>query len=226
MDGRYILNPVITEYTDGLYVPVSEGLAELRRLAEERGLPVILRDTERALAVLVELRRPARVLEIGTLIGYSACFFAACSGPETEIVTLDRDADVLEEARKNIDALGYADQIRIIEGDARDTIPETEGVFDLVFIDAGKSHYREYWDAVLPRCADGGLIVCDNVLMRGSVVQEEYDSAPRKHRTSIRRMRAFLDHITRAEEAETAVLTVGDGLLVSVIRRKERNEED
>lgn len=222
MQGRHIINPVITEYTDALYRPLSPDLERLRAEAEENRLPVILKDTERALAVLLRMRRPARVLEIGTLVGYSACCFAALCGPDTEIVTLEREPEMVRRAEHNIEALGYRAQIRVVEGDARETIAGLEGPFEFVFIDAGKSHYREYWDAVLPLCEDGAVIVCDNVLMRGAVVLEEYDSVPRRHRTSIRRMRAFLEHITGTEEAETAVLSAGDGLSVSVVRRKEK----
>lgn len=218
MKGRFILNPVITDYTESLYAAPGPGLEELRAQAENENLPVILKDTERALAVLLRMKRPARILEIGTLIGYSACFFAEICGPEAEIVTLERDPGILERADRNIRKLGFENQIRIVEGDARETLGSLEGVFDFIFIDAGKSHYREYWDMVLPLCSEGGLIVCDNVLMRGSVVSEEYDSVPRRHRTSIRRMREFLDYIVHSPEAETAVMTVGDGLSVSVAR--------
>ncbi|MBR2778807.1 MAG: O-methyltransferase [Firmicutes bacterium] len=219
MQGRHIINPVITDYTDVLYRPLSPDLEKLRAEAEEENLPVILKDTERALAVLLRMRKPARVLEIGTLVGYSACCFAALCGPDTEIVTLERDPEMVRRAQRNIEALGYRAQVHIVEGDARETIAGLDGPFEVVFIDAGKSHYREYWDAVLPLCADGAVIVCDNVLMRGAVVSEDYDSVPRRHRTSIRRMRAFLEYITGTEDAETAVLTAGDGLAVSVVRR-------
>ncbi len=220
MEGRYITNSVITEYVDGLYTPASDALAQLRQEAEDGNLPIILKDTERTLAMLLLMNRPTRILEIGTLIGYSACFFAAVCGPDTEIVTMERDPEYVKKAEKNINLLGYQEQIRIVEGDARDTLQDLDGIFDFVFIDAAKSHYREYWDKILPFCRAGSLIVCDNVLMRGSVVSEQYDSVPRRHRTSIRRMRAFLEHITGTDEADTAVTTVGDGLSISLIRGK------
>ena len=220
MQGRFITNPVITEYLDSLYVPLDGRLEEFRRRAEAEGLPIILRDTERILSVLLRLRRPRRILEFGTSAGYSACCFAAVCGRTAEIVTLERDPEIAARARENIRSLGYEGQIRIVEGDAAETAAAVEGPFDFVFLDAGKSHYRKYWDAVVDRCEDGCLIVCDNVLMRGSVASEEYDSAPRRHRTSIRRMRDFLRYITETEMADSAVLAAGDGLSISVLRRE------
>ena len=93
-----------------------------------------------------------------------------------------------------------------------------DGTFDFVFIDAAKSHYLEFWNAAFEHVECGSVIVCDNILMRGSTASDEYDSSKRRHRTSIRRMRAFLESITNDERCVTSLLASGDGISVSVVR--------
>ena len=217
MNGRYIINEKITTYLDGFYRPPDEALDRIRTEAERNGVPIILRDTERLMMTLIRITRPARILEIGTAVGYSALCFAKAAGPSSEIVTLEKEEVMVHTAEANIRDLGYEKQITVVQGDARETLPAVRGLFDLVFIDAAKSHYSRYWDLSLPHCAPGSLIVCDNVLLRGSVTDEGYDSSPRRHRTSIKRMRAFTERITSDPSVETSVLTVGDGVSVSYL---------
>ena len=168
--------------------------------------------------LLIRMLRPSRILEIGTATGYSSICFAAAAGHSAEIVTLEKSEDMAVQAEENIKKLGYEDQIHVIRGDARETMKDLQGKFDLVFIDAAKSHYMTYWELALPCCRPGSVIVCDNVLLRASVTDEGYDSSPRRHHTSIRRMRSFTERITSDPEVDTAVLTVGDGLSVSCLR--------
>lgn len=217
MSDRHIINEKVTEYLDGIYHSPDDAIAALRAEAEAEYVPVILRDTERFLMTLTRMLRPARILEIGTAIGYSAICFAKAAGALASVVTLEKEEAMAVRAQENIRRLGYGQQIQVIQGDALERLPEIEGIFDLVFIDAAKSHYRRYWDLVFPRCRSGSVIVCDNVLLRGSVTDEGYDSSPRRHHTSIKRMRAFLESITADPSVETSVMTVGDGLSVSYL---------
>lgn len=216
--NRYIINEKVTEYVDGFYRPPDQDIASLRTEAEQCGIPVILRDTERFLVTLIRMLRPARILEIGTAIGYSSICFAAASDPLVKIVTMERDPELALQAERNIEKLGYQEQITVLKGDAEILLTELDGVFDLVFIDAAKSHYLRYWERAIPHCRPGSVIVCDNVLLRGSVTDEGYDSSPRRHHTSIKRMRVFLEKITSDPAVETSVMTVGDGISLSYVR--------
>ena len=218
MSGRYIINEKITEYIDGIYNPPDALIGELRTEAEEKGIPVILRDTERFMITLIRMLRPSRILEIGTAIGYSSICFSKAAGADTEIVTLEREDYLASQAETYIKKLGYDKQITVVRGDARESLLNIDGIFDLVFIDAAKSHYGNFWDLCLPHCKSGSIIVCDNVLLRGSVTDEGYDSSPRKHHTSIKRMRLFLERITTDPSVETVIMTVGDGLSVSYLK--------
>ena len=212
-----ITNEVVTRYLDGLYRPLTPGLADLRRQAEEEHVPVILRDTERFLASILALVRPERILEVGAAVGYSSSCFAQICGKDTKITTLEADPVMYRAASGNIRSLGYEDQIEIISGDARETIRELNPFYDFVFIDAAKSHYRAFFDGALKLCHPGSVIVCDNVLMKAMTASDEYD-IKKKYKTSIRRMREFLEYITESDVAETSVFAAGDGISLSVVK--------
>lgn len=224
-----IANDKVTEYIGSLYRPLSEHLAELRKTGEKGHIPIILKDSERLLVCLVEMLRPARILEIGTAIGYSAAVFAtACvnAGLDTEITTVEADPLYAGDARRNL--TGY-DNVTLVEDDGcrymneisccdgSETDGSCGGTFDLIFIDAAKSHYREFWDAAVKLTRKGSVIVCDNILMQGKTVDDSYDERGR-FVTNIKYMRDFLDYISSWEGAATSLLSVGDGMSISVIR--------
>lgn len=221
-----IVSELISSYVDAFYQEQEEDLMELRDFAEDRHVPIILRDTEELLRILLALQKPVRVLEIGTAIGYSACFFArSCEG--CHVTTIEKDPELYRTACSNIRQLGCSGRITALCGDARSILenpdsiadPAAEG-FDFIFIDAAKSHYREFWDLCVPLCADDAVIVCDNVLMRGLTAIEPME-AEHKHRTSIRNMREFLQFVKELPYADTCVLTVGDGISISRIDREQ-----
>ena len=211
-----ITNEVVTRYLDGLYRPLTPELAELRRQAEADHVPVILRDTESFLTSMLTLVRPRRILEIGAAVGYSSSCFAQLCGGDTRITTLEADPVMFEKASENIRRLGYGEQIEILLGDARETLKQLTPVYDFVFVDAAKSHYRSFFDGALKLCRKGSVIVCDNILMRAMTASDEYDTKG-KHRTSIRKMREFLDYITASDAVKTSVFAAGDGIALSVV---------
>ena len=211
-----ITNEIISAYIDNFYVNENRDLEELREFAERQHVPIILKDTEKLLKVIMKLKEPARVLEIGTAVGYSSCVFADCCG--CSVLTIESDEESAKTARANIENLGFQNQVEVLTGDARDVLESlsTDDGFDILFIDASKSHYREFWDLAMPFMKDESMVICDNVLMRGMTVSDEYDEKGR-HRTSIKRMREFIEYINNLDYAETAVLPVGDGVSISLI---------
>ena len=213
-----ITNEIISAYIDNLYVNENSKLEELREFAESRRVPIILKDTEKLLKVIMKLKEPARVLEIGTAVGYSSCVFADCCG--CTVITIESDEDSAKAARSNIENLGFGDLVEVKEGDARDVLLslENEDKFDILFIDAAKSHYREFWDLAMPLMNDESMVICDNVLMKGMTASDEYDERGR-YKTSISRMREFIEYINGLDYADTAVLPVGDGVSISLIEK-------
>lgn len=223
-----IVNDKVTTYLDNLYRPLNEFLGQLRADAEEKHIPIILRDTETCILNIIRMKKPRRILEIGTAVGYSAICFSEAF-PEAEIVSLEVSEDMDRIATENIEKAHQTDRIHIILGDAVESLKElrnsmenvdSEG-FDLVFIDASKGHYKEFWDGSIPLCKKDAVILSDNVLFKAQTVSDEYVTEKRQ-KTMVRRMREYIQYITNLDYADTAVLSVGDGIAMSVIRG--RNE--
>jgi caffeoyl-CoA O-methyltransferase len=157
------------------------------------------------LALLVRLSGARRVLELGTFTGYSAISMASALPDGGRIVTCDVNAEAVEVARRYIEESGYADKIEIRLGPALETLETLAGPFDLVFIDADKVNYRNYYEAVLPKLADSGLIVVDNVLWSGRVLDADPDE-------STRAIQEFNDHVAGDSRVVAVMLTVRDGM--------------
>lgn len=219
-----ITNDKITEYLESYYRPLNRELGELRAYAEEQQIPVITKDTETLLLNLVRMKKPGRILEIGTAIGYSAICFAQ-TYPQCEIISLEYSENMYRQALENIDRFGLTGRIHVIFGDAAESLDglsesmnasEDLG-FDMVFIDAAKSLYRKFWDSCVPLCRSGAVIISDNVLLKARTVSDEYITE-RRQKTSVRHMREYIRYITKTQVADTAVLPVGDGIAISVLK--------
>ena len=219
-----ITNEIISAYIDNLYVNDNTNLSELRDFAEEHHIPVIRKDTEKLLKVIMKLKQPARVLEIGTAVGYSSCVFADCCG--CRVLTIELNDERANAAQTNIENLGFSDMIEIRRGDAKDVLENLgdEESFDILFIDAAKSHYREFWDLALPLLGQSSMIICDNVLIDGRTASDTFITRHRE-RTSVMRMREFIEYITHLDYADTTILPVGDGLSISLIDTELYNEK-
>lgn len=212
-----IINDKVTEYLDERYKPLNEKFQELRNFAELNYIPIILKDTEAFLLNMVRMKKPKRILEIGTAIGYSASCFAEVS-KNCEIITIESNIDSKGMAEANIERLGYVNSIKVYLGDAVEVLKELDvnKKFDFVFIDAGKSHYKDFFDGALKLCAEDAVIISDNVLLQGRTVSDEYDPNG-KHKTNIKKMREYIEYITNLENIDTSIVSIGDGLAISVI---------
>lgn len=216
-----IINPLVEEYLKEFYSPASERLGAIRISAEKQYIPIITRDVERLLAVVLESLQPARILEIGTAIGYSSAFMATTNG-DYHIDTIENSKTAYEAAIDNLHQMKLQNRIDVIYGDASEILDQMiatkntgdKAEYDLVFIDASKSRYKGFFQQALTLTRIGGLIICDNVLMRGTVANDCYDPEG-KHKTSVKNMRAFLHHITTRNDVETGILPIGDGISMS-----------
>ena len=215
-----ITNDIVTEYLTSFYRAVSEELALLREIGERDRVPIILRVSEMFLNTLLSLTRPKKILEIGTAIGYSALYYAEMC-PAAEIYTIEKDEAAWNAARHNISAAGKTVQIHSLFGDGQEQIEKLRDQgccdFDFVFIDAAKSHYKRFLDAALSVCREGAVIVSDNILQKAMTASDAYDPQ-NKHKTNIRRMREYLTYITSDNTLQTSLLSIGDGLAVTIYR--------
>ncbi|HUI03085.1 MAG TPA: O-methyltransferase [Acidimicrobiales bacterium] len=209
-----IADPVLESYAEAHTTPPAEHLVAVAESTRaDLDFPGMMVGTleGRFLEMLVYALRPAWVLEIGTFSGYSALSMAAGLPPGGRITTCELSAAHVEASRRNIAASPYADRIEIVEGPALDTVNRLGGPFDFVFIDADKSSYLSYFEAVLPKLAPGGLIAADNTLWSGRVL----DDADRSPDTLA--IRAFNDAVAADPRVVCVQLTVRDG--VTLIRR-------
>ena len=165
----------------------------------------------RFLANLVALKQAHRVLEIGTFTGYSAISMASALPADGELITCDVDPDATAIARRYMDESGHGDKIEIKLGPALETLTTLEGPFDIVFIDADKPNYRNYYEASLPLLADDGLLIADNVLWSGRVVEPDGDE-------STTAIKEFNDHVFADERVVSVLLTVRDGM--TLVRKR------
>jgi predicted O-methyltransferase YrrM len=211
-----IVSEHIEGYIDSLIPDLPDDLRVLEEWALLHGVPIIRRSMQQYLRMLLAERKPERILEIGTAIGFSALYLERFSRSDTEITTIEKVEMRLKEARKNL--RGH-DRIRLIEGDALSVLDNmalnhTER-YDFIFLDAAKGQYPEFLKPITKILDKGGMLVTDNVLLEGTIAESKF-SIERRDRTIHKRMREYLYELTHSDEYETAILPVGDGVAVSV----------
>jgi caffeoyl-CoA O-methyltransferase len=208
------IDPAVESYAEAHTEPpgdVLERLAEETRAKTTAPAMMVGPIEGRFLAFIVFALRARRVLEIGTFTGYSSICMAAALPPDGRIVTLDINEETTEIARRYATEAGVVDRIDYRLGPAKDILPAVDGPFDLVFIDADKEGYVGYYEAALPMLADNGLMIADNTLWSGRVVDEDADG-------STRAIQLFNEHVRADDRVESAMLTVRDGM--TLIRRR------
>jgi len=204
----FVVEPKIEEYAEEHTSPdgeLFERLADETRAKTSAPQMMVGRIEGQFLAMLVRLSGARRILELGTFTGYSSISMASALPQDGRVITCDVDPEATATARRYMDESGHGDKIEIRLGPALETIETLEGPFDLVFIDADKSNYRAYYEATLPLLAGGGLIVADNVLWSGRVLDDEVDE-------STRAIKEFNEHVRSDPRVVSVMLTVRDGM--------------
>lgn len=187
-------------------------LNEMEQFARANKIPVILPETREYLENLCKQIQPKKILEIGMAIGYSASCMLLSSN--ANIVECEASLPNIELAKKNFEILGLTDRVSIIEGDCMNTLPTINEQFDLIFLDGPKGKYPEILPLILPRLKSTGVLVCDNVLFRGMVLDGQPLQYPRFERTVIA-LRNFIEMLQNNSDLETEILHIGDGLAVA-----------
>ncbi|BES65348.1 O-methyltransferase [Gottschalkiaceae bacterium SANA] len=189
-------------------------MQELYNKAKADRVPIILDDAARMIDSWLLLLKPTRILEVGAAVGYSAIRMALVS-PISKIDTIEKDLDRAKEARENIQHFDLCEQIFLHQGDALELIPEMTQEYDLVFIDAAKGQYGRFFEDAMKLLGPGGVIICDNMLFHGFVEAEE---VPKRYRAMIKKLRAFHETLMKHPELETRILSIDDGISISVKR--------
>lgn len=201
------------EYLRSL-IPESSGkYLELEKFAEENMVPIVQKETAKFLEFIVSMKKPLRILELGTAIGYSAILMYEASKTNPKITTIERDKNMIELAEKNFEKYGLTEQVEIKEGDCLEVLESLNGTYDLIFMDAGKGHYNHFLPHCLRLLAEDGIIVADNVLFRGMVATDEL--VKKRKITIVKRMREYLDIVSKDKNLITSVIPMGDGIAVT-----------
>ena len=217
MAGEKINYDYITEYLHQVLPETKGYLKEMEEYAKEYEVPIIHKEMKSFLEVLCKMQKPLKILEIGTAIGYSASVMALASGKDCHITTIERDSDMTTLALNNIEKLGISDQIRVIEGDGLEVLSCLTSKYDMIFIDAAKGYYNEFFDYAINLINDGGLIVSDNVLYKGMTAEDLL--VKRRQKTIVGRMRDYLVMLCNHKNLTTSIVPIGDGVALSYYRR-------
>ena len=211
-----IVNERIVSYIHSLERSNGSLLDEMEAYAKLNRVPIIRKEVESFLKVLLTMKQPQKVLELGTAIGYSAIFMSECLNETGKIVTIENYDKRIPIARENIKKAGKEDVIELIFGDAMEEMRKMEPEsFDFVFMDAAKAQYIFFLPEVLRLMKPGAILVSDNVLQEGDLIESRY-AVTRRDRTIHSRMREYMYEVKNREDLITTIVPMGDGLTVSV----------
>ena len=208
----------IAEFIQSFDPGNNDFLNSLEERARRDNVPVIRPAAQNLLKLMLELKRPGSILEVGAAIGFSAVFMAQYSDPSARITTIEKYEKRLGPLKENILASGFKDRIRVIEGDALEILKELsdEGAsFDFIFMDAAKGQYLNFLPYVLKLLPEGGVLISDNVLQDGDIIESRF-AVERRNRTIHSRMREYLYRLTNGGELVTGIFPIADGMTVSV----------
>ncbi len=192
-----------------------ETVSDIRKEAEEQNVPIIRKEAGEFIKLLLMIKKPVNILEIGTATGFSAIFMSRFLKPGAHITTIENYPPRINVAKTNIKRANAEDLITLLEGDAEEILRTLNGPYDFVFMDAAKGQYASFLKQILPLMADEGILLCDNVLQDGDVLESRF-AVTRRNRTIHSRMRDFLYDLKNNEHLETAILNIGDGMSLSI----------
>jgi predicted O-methyltransferase YrrM len=209
----------VTAYINSMAKELSAQLYELEKEANNNKVPIIKKETQGVIRFLLNLQQPRRILEVGTAIGFSALFMSEYSHKDCKITTIEKVPMRLQEARKNLTNERFPNRDKIIlkEGEALKILKElveAKEKYDFIFLDAAKAQYMNFLPELMELIDQGGLLITDNVLQDGTVINSRY-SITRRDRTIHSRMREYLFTITHMDKLETLILPIGDGISLS-----------
>lgn len=190
-------------------------LEELEREAKAGYVPIIRREMQSFLKVMLKMKQPSRILEVGTAIGFSAIFMCEYGAENCHITTIENYQKRIPMARKNFEESGREGQITLLEGDAAHVLKTLDSTFDLIFMDAAKGQYVNFLPDVLRLMAPGAVMISDNVLQDGDIIESHF-AVERRNRTIHKRMRDYLYQLKHHEHLLTTIIPLGDGITVSV----------
>jgi predicted O-methyltransferase YrrM len=217
-----ITNPEVRAYLASVKPDRERKLEALYQEAIAKNIPIIKHEMEDFLRLMIVMNRPMRILEIGTAIGYSSIIMSLASDVPLQIITLEKSEKMIEQAKINIKKFGFEKNITIMQGDAVEVLKTLEEPFDLIFMDAAKGQYMNFYEDAMRLLAEGGVLIADNVLQEGLVAKSRF-AVTRRQRTIHSRMREFLRTLSNNKDLTTSILPIADGATISM-KKRSKNE--
>ncbi|MBQ2320822.1 MAG: O-methyltransferase [Lachnospiraceae bacterium] len=217
-----IIDERMAVFIDSLSWNIPQYLKEVEKAAIADEVPIIRRSMQSLLSFLLKMKKPEAVLEIGAAVGFSSMLISEYVSKDTVIDTIEKVPVRIRDARKNYENCGKTDRINLIEGDAAEVLKELVekgNKYDFIFMDAAKGQYMNFLEYIEKLITDDGMLVTDNVLQEGEIIESRY-AVTRRDRTIHGRMREYLFYLTHSEKFDTVILPVGDGAAVSMCKEK------
>ena len=211
-----IVNDRITDYIKSLEPDRNPLLSKIGKKARQEGVPIIREETAAFLQTMTAAMRPKAILEVGTAVGYSTLLMAEVMPSDCHITTIEKYEKRIPEAKENFKEAGETERITLLEGDAQEILKGFDRPFDLVFMDAAKGQYLLWLPRILELMAPGGMLISDNVLQDGDIIESRY-AVERRNRTIHGRMREYLYELKHSERLTTTIVPIGDGITVSIL---------
>ncbi|RHB42524.1 O-methyltransferase [Dorea formicigenerans] len=213
-----IVDERMVTYIRSLEVPESAVIEAIEQEALRDRVPIIRKEMQSFLKVLLMIKRPMRILEVGAAVGFSSILMSEYMPEGGHITTIENYDKRIPIARANFKRAGKEEQIDLIEGDALEVMHGLEGPYDLIFVDAAKGQYIHYLPEVMRLLGTDGVLVSDNVLQEGDIIESRF-AVERRNRTIHSRMREYLYELKHHDQLQTSIIPLGDGAALSVKRR-------
>ena len=212
-----IVDERMVTYIRSLEVPESAVIEAIEQEALRNRVPIIRKEMQSFLKVLLMIKRPMRILEVGAAVGFSSILMSEYMPEGGHITTIENYDKRIPIARANFKRAGKEEQIDLIEGDALEVMHGLEGPYDLIFVDAAKGQYIHYLPEVMRLLGTDGVLVSDNVLQEGDIIESRF-AVERRNRTIHSRMREYLYELKHHDQLQTSIIPLGDGVALSVKR--------
>lgn len=212
-----IVDERMVTYIRSLEVPESAVIEAIEQEALRDRVPIIRKEMQSFLKVLLMIKRPMRILEVGAAVGFSSILMSEYMPEGGHITTIENYDKRIPIARANFKRAGKEEQIDLIEGDALEVMHGLEGPYDLIFVDAAKGQYIHYLPKVMRLLGTDGVLVSDNVLQEGDIIESRF-AVERRNRTIHSRMREYLYELKHHDQLQTSIIPLGDGVALSVKR--------
>ena len=210
-----IVDERLVTYLHSLESCNSDILEEIEKEALSTYVPIIRKEMQSFLKVLLKLKNPVNILEVGTAVGFSAILMSESVSSDCHITTIENYEKRIPIAKENFRRAGKEDQITLIEGDAMEVLKTLDGTYDFIFMDAAKGQYIAYLPEIMRILSPGGLLVSDNVLQNGEIIESRF-AVERRDRTIHSRMREYLYTLKHHPQLETSIVPLGDGVALSI----------